>query len=92
VRHQKEPVKNSYFMGVILISEDKTIREVGDIWFTANVKGHTGELKPQTGELKEYYMPEPAARDPHYKSDGEDDRRPGFKLLKTLFLEGHHAP
>jgi virginiamycin B lyase len=37
----------------------------GDIWFTANAKGYIGRLNPQMGEVKEYYMPDPAARDPH---------------------------
>jgi virginiamycin B lyase len=37
----------------------------GNIWFTANSKGYIGKLDPRTGKVKEYPMPDPAARDPH---------------------------
>jgi virginiamycin B lyase len=35
----------------------------GNIWFTAVFK--VGKLNPATGEITEYHMPDPRARDPH---------------------------
>ena len=35
------------------------------IWFTAAFKGYVGKLNPATGEVTEYPMPDPRARDPH---------------------------
>jgi streptogramin lyase len=37
----------------------------GKIWYTANAEGLIGKLDPKTGEVSEYPMPHPAARDPH---------------------------
>ena len=37
----------------------------GNIWYTGNGKSHVGKLDPKTGEVTEYPMPDPAARDPH---------------------------
>jgi len=37
----------------------------GNIWYTGNAKAHIGKLNPKTGEVTEYPMPDPAARDPH---------------------------
>ena len=37
----------------------------GNIWFTGNFKAYVGKLNPRTGEVTEYPMPDPAARDPH---------------------------
>jgi virginiamycin B lyase len=37
----------------------------GYIWFTANYKGYIGRLNPASGEVTQYPMPDPAARDPH---------------------------
>src|SRR6266571_3343646 len=37
----------------------------GNIWYTANAAGLIGKLDPKTGEVSEYPMPDPAARDPH---------------------------
>ena len=37
----------------------------GNIWFTANFKGYIGKLNPKNGEVTEYRMPDPRARDPH---------------------------
>ena len=36
----------------------------GHIWFTANFAGYIGKLDPESGEVKEYRLPD-AARDPH---------------------------
>jgi virginiamycin B lyase len=36
-----------------------------NIWYTGNFGGHVGKLNPKTGELTAYFMPNPAARDPH---------------------------
>ena len=43
------------------LTEDKA----GNIWFTGNSSGLVGKLDPKTGEVTEYRMPNPAARDPH---------------------------
>ena len=40
----------------------------GNIWYTSNFKGHIGKLNPKTGQVTEYPMPDPAARDPHTPS------------------------
>jgi virginiamycin B lyase len=37
----------------------------GNIWYTGNLNSRIGKLNPKTGELTEYSMPNPAARDPH---------------------------
>lgn len=37
----------------------------GNIWCTAVFKGYVGKLNPTTGEITEYHMPDPRARDPH---------------------------
>src|SRR5256885_3154042 len=37
----------------------------GNIWFTGNFAHYIGKLDPQTGEVKEYKMPDPKAEDPH---------------------------
>ena len=37
----------------------------GHIWFTANYKGYVGKLSPSAGDIVEYRMPDPAAKDPH---------------------------
>jgi streptogramin lyase len=45
----------------------------GHIWFTANFAGYIGELDAKTGAVKEYPLPDPAARDPHtllFDNDG----------------------
>src|ERR1041385_8429377 len=36
----------------------------GTIWFTAHAKGYIGKLSPD-GEVTEYAMPDPRAKDPH---------------------------
>ena len=36
-----------------------------DIWDTGNKNGTMGRLDPETGEITEVRMPDPAARDPH---------------------------
>lgn len=43
------------------ITEDKA----GNIWYTGNSKGLIGKLDPRTGQVTEYPMPDPAAKDPH---------------------------
>jgi len=40
----------------------------GNIWYTSNFKAHIGKLNPTTGDVTEYPMPDPAARDPHTPS------------------------
>src|SRR4029077_7388927 len=37
----------------------------GNIWITANFRGLIGKLAPTTGEVTEYKLPDPAAKDPH---------------------------
>ena len=37
----------------------------GNIWFTGNFAGLIGKLNPRTGEVTEYKLPDPKARDPH---------------------------
>ena len=37
----------------------------GNIWYTGNSAALIGKLDPKTGEVTEYKMPDPAARDPH---------------------------
>jgi virginiamycin B lyase len=37
----------------------------GNIWFTGNNAGLIGKLDPKTGNVTEYKLPDPDARDPH---------------------------
>jgi len=37
----------------------------GNIWFTGNFRGFIGKLDVKTGQIKEYPLPDPKARDPH---------------------------
>jgi virginiamycin B lyase len=37
----------------------------GNVWFTGNTAAYIGKLDPRTGEVTEYPMPDPRARDPH---------------------------
>ena len=37
----------------------------GNIWFTASFKGYVGKLDPMTGDIREFPLPDPKARDPH---------------------------
>ncbi len=43
------------------------------IWYTGNRNGTIGQLDPETGDVREYPMPDPNARDPHtaiFDADG----------------------
>ena len=51
----------------VLLGPDETI------WYTGNRNGTIGQLDPETGDVREYPMPDPAARDPHtavFDADG----------------------
>ena len=37
----------------------------GNIWYTGNTGALVGKLNPKTGEVTEYRMPDPEAKDPH---------------------------
>jgi len=42
-----------------------TVDKQGMIWYTGNRSALVGKLDPKTGQVVEYKMPDPAARDPH---------------------------
>ena len=42
-----------------------TADKAGNIWFTAQLAGYVGKLDPKSGDIVEYHMPDPSARDPH---------------------------
>lgn len=41
------------------------VDDEGMIWYAGNRKAHIGRVDPATGEIVQYRMPDPAARDPH---------------------------
>ncbi len=46
----------------------------GIVWYAGNTASHIGRLDPDTGEIREYMMPDEAARDPHtliFDSEGD---------------------
>ena len=61
-----------------------TVDKDGNIWYTGNSAALIGKLNPKTGEVTEYKMPDPAARDPH---------TPIFDKKGTLWftLQGIHS-
>jgi virginiamycin B lyase len=42
-----------------------TYDQEGNVWYTANVGGYIGKLNPKNGEITQYKMPDPKAKDPH---------------------------
>ena len=52
----------------------RTADAEGRIWYTGNGNGTVGVIEPATGEITEYPMPDPAARDPHSAIVGADGR------------------
>ena len=46
----------------------------GTMWYLGNKNGTIGRLDPESGEITEYPMPDPEARDPHTGEFDDDGR------------------
>ena len=62
----------------------------GNIWYTGNGNGTVGKLDPKTGNITEYKMPDPAAKDPH--TAVFDDKGRMFFTLQAANMIGRLLP
>jgi virginiamycin B lyase len=58
----------------------------GNIWYMGNANGTIGKLSPATGEITVYKMPDPAARDPHTPTWGQDGTTLWFTLQQSNMI------